>query len=59
MAVFVGLLGGGVYVNAFRLRMETMDDGVRELSVASASVFSDLGCNLGEATGLLLQLLLS
>ena len=60
LAIFVGLLGGWVYVNGFRLIIEgEKDDRLKELSTASAAVFSDLGCNLGEATGLLLQKLLN
>ena len=56
--VVVGGFGGAVYVNGFRLINEDgryrKDD--KELCVAAASVCCDVGSNLGEGLGVLLQM---
>ena len=54
-AVVVGLFGGAVYVNGFRMIGEEVRADVRELAIAGAAVSCDIGTNLGEAAGLWIQ----
>ncbi|GMH83173.1 hypothetical protein TrST_g5115 [Triparma strigata] len=54
-AVVVGLFGGAVYVNGFRMIGEEVKADVRELAIAGAAVSCDIGTNLGEAAGLWIQ----
>ena len=53
--VFVGVLGGSVYVHGFKYISETTRPSFRELAIASATVAGDLGVMLGSATSLALQ----
>ena len=55
---FVGLIGGLVYVNGFRLIAEGVNPEHVELATAAASVSSDLGTNGGEVLGIWIQSLL-
>ena len=55
LSVFVGFLGGAVYVNGFRLIAVGVDKEHVELATAAAAVSSDIGTNLGEAAGILIQ----
>jgi len=52
---FVGLIGGFVYVNGFRLIAEGANAEHVELSTAAAAVSSDIGTNLGEVLGIWIQ----
>jgi len=54
-SVVVGLFGGAVYVNGFRLISEGVDPHHSELAMAAASVCSDIGTNFGELAGLFIQ----
>ena len=55
LSVVVGLFGGAVYVNGFRLITEGAEGGKKELAVAAASACGDAGANLGDAAGIFLQ----
>jgi battenin len=50
-----GLLGGGVYVNAFTLLARHEPASTRELSLGAASVADSIGIALADITGVLLQ----
>lgn len=54
-ALFVGLLGGGVYVNAFTLITKEVDDAYEEFSLSAASVADTFGSLLGDVFALFLQ----
>ena len=58
LAFFTGLLGGSVYVNAFRLIRESVAPHMREIASTAGAVSSDFGTNMGEALGLGIQILL-
>ena len=55
LSVVVGLLGGAVYVNGFRLVSESIPKDVNELATAAAAVSTDIGTTLGELMGLGIQ----
>ena len=55
---FVGLVGGAVYVNGFRLVSEGTPPELRELAAAGAAVSSDIGTNFGEGVGHFIQKIL-
>mmetsp|Transcript_12115 Transcript_12115/g.16808 ORF Transcript_12115/g.16808 Transcript_12115/m.16808 type:complete len:170 (+) Transcript_12115:91-600(+) len=55
LAFFTGLLGGAVYVNAFRLITEAVPSRLKEIAMTAGAVSSDFGTNLGEALALGLQ----
>ena len=57
LAFFTGLLGGSVYVNAFRLIRESVAPHMREIASTAGAVSSDFGTNMGEALGLGIQIL--
>jgi battenin len=50
-----GLLGGGVYVNAFTLLARHQPASTRELSLGAASVADSIGIALADVTGVFLQ----
>eukprot|EP00466_Bigelowiella_natans_P012421 jgi/Bigna1/68349/fgenesh1_pg.6_\ len=52
LAFFTGLLGGAVYVNAFRLITESVPSRLKEIAMTAGAVSSDFGTNLGEALAL-------
>mmetsp|Transcript_25789 Transcript_25789/g.53623 ORF Transcript_25789/g.53623 Transcript_25789/m.53623 type:complete len:459 (+) Transcript_25789:88-1464(+) len=54
-SVVVGLFGGAVYVNGFRMIGEEVNADVRELAIAAAAVSCDIGTNIGEGVGVLVQ----
>lgn len=51
----VGLLGGGVYVNAFTLLSREVPPALREFSLAAASVADSAGIALADVAGILIQ----
>ncbi|GAB5369972.1 hypothetical protein AAMO2058_001452100 [Amorphochlora amoebiformis] len=55
MAFCTGLLGGAVYVNAFRLIAAGVPPRLKEIAMTAGAVSSDFGTNLGEALGIGLQ----
>lgn len=51
----VGLLGGGVYVNAFTLISKSIDPRYREFSLGAASLGDSLGIAFADVVGILIQ----
>eukprot|EP00472_Partenskyella_glossopodia_P004347 CAMPEP_0197539234 /NCGR_PEP_ID=MMETSP1318-20131121/62079_1 /TAXON_ID=552666 /ORGANISM="Partenskyella glossopodia, Strain RCC365" /LENGTH=466 /DNA_ID=CAMNT_0043097899 /DNA_START=12 /DNA_END=1412 /DNA_ORIENTATION=- len=58
MAFFTGLLGGAVYVNAFRLITESVPPRLKEIGMTAGAVSSDFGTNIGEGLAVLIQMYL-
>ncbi|KAK9802021.1 hypothetical protein WJX73_002286 [Symbiochloris irregularis] len=55
LCLVVGLIGGGVYVNAFTLIGKEVDPAYREFSLTAASVADSVGITLADLAGVLLE----
>jgi battenin len=55
MCFLAGLLGGGVYVNAFTRISSDVPDKQREFALSSASVADSFGVILADVCGLFMQ----
>ena len=55
VAFLVGLIGGAVYVGAFALIAEEVDEDKREFSLSAASIADSIGILLSNICGLWIQ----